>query len=1148
MKKFTILTFLLLLMAGFTNAQQKGDVRTTATKVADLLMKMPPQSSAELDAAMKELTAIGAPGYRSIIAKIQPPGNRTDQAARYALSGLTKYLGKGNDRSAQRIAALALANGLKTVQNDEIKDFLLQELQYVAGDEVVPVVKGYLLHKRLTDPAARVLVRVNTRSSANALLYALSAAKGTQQMMLIKALGDLKYAPAAKKLQQLYPSVQNLNTRKALLYALAMIGDPQSAATLKAAARKTGYQPEASNAVNSYLRYLSKTAEGPGRSVTEKTARELLAMNGLPVQFRNAALGLLYKTAGENARPELLAALASSDKQYQAAAVALLGASYNEQISGEIRNAVKNTSDPVQQANLLHVFGEHKDKAALPLLTSLLSSGNKQVQLAAIAAIARAGEGEAIAPLLNLIRTADESPAKDASSTTTLDAAQKALLTIKGTDVASQAAALLPQTSGAARATLIDIVARRGGEKYAGTVFADATNTDAAVRLAAIKALPYVVAPGDEAKIAGLLNNVSNTGEANALQQSLFAAIKEKKTKASQVTAVKELMNNAGAGKTHYYSVLADIGGKEALDVVLNDFNTGNAGQKAAALKALSGWSDAAALDALYTIAKDPANARFRNDALNSFIAGINRSKNPVDQKVLMFRKAMQLAVSNGQKTKILKGIGSNSSLLSLVFVSSYLDDPALQQAAVQAVMAIVTDHTDLYGPLVEGIVNKAISLNKDGEAAYQKAAWVKQLAGLPKDPGYVSMFNGKDLSGWKGLVGNPLTRAKMTPQQLAAAQKKADEQMRNDWRVENGVLVFDGKGFDNLVSTRMYEDFELFVDWRMEAKGDGGVYLRGSPQVQTWDPSRTDVGAQVGSGGLYNNKKNKSTPLVFADNPINEWNTFRIKMVGNKVTVYLNGKLVTNNVTLENYWDRNIPIFGKEAIELQAHGTRLEFRDVYVREIPRPQPYVLSEQEKKDGFEPLFNGVDMKGWTGNTEGYFAQGGTIICDPSIAVPEGANRNVYTEKEFSDFIMRFEFQLTPGANNGLGIRAPLTGDAAYEGMELQILDNEAPIYKDLQPYQYHGSVYGIIPALRGYLKPVGQWNYQEVRAVGNRITVILNGKTIVDGDIAKASKNNTDTPDHKKHPGLLNKTGHIGFLGHGSFLKFRNLRIKDLSKK
>jgi hypothetical protein len=158
-------------------------------------------------------------------------------------------------------------------------------------------------------------------------------------------------------------------------------------------------------------------------------------------------------------------------------------------------------------------------------------------------------------------------------------------------------------------------------------------------------------------------------------------------------------------------------------------------------------------------------------------------------------------------------------------------------------------------------------------------------------------------------------------------------------------------------------------------------------------------------------------------------------------------------------------------------------------------------------------------------------------------PELGGGNLYTAKEYGDFIMRFEFQLTPGANNGLGIRTPLNVNAAYEGMELQILDNTADKYKDLRPYQFHGSIYGVVPAKRGYLKPVGDWNYQEVIAKGKQITVKLNGTTIVDEDIEEAST--PKTMDGRKHPGLMNKKGYIAFCGHGDKLAFRSLRIKTL---
>ncbi len=409
------------------------------------------------------------------------------------------------------------------------------------------------------------------------------------------------------------------------------------------------------------------------------------------------------------------------------------------------------------------------------------------------------------------------------------------------------------------------------------------------------------------------------------------------------------------------------------------------------------------------------------------------------------------------------------------------------------------------------------------------------QAAALNEPPeGFKALFNGQDLTGWKGLLkgpyDNPDKRAELEPDKLAELQKEANDNMRDHWSVKDGILVFDGKG-RSLCTAKDYGDFEMYVDWKIEEGGDSGIYLRGTPQVQIWDTANRAVGAQVGSGGLYNNQKNPSKPSKLADNPVGEWNTFRIIMVGDKVTVYLNGELVVDNVVMENYWDRSKPIYPTGQIELQNHGNFLYFRNIYIREI-------LTTEEKLEGFQPLFNGVDMTGWTGNTKGYLAQDGKMICDPSKA-----GGNVYTTDEYGDFIFRFEFKLTPGANNGLGIRTPLTGNPAYNAMELQILDNTAPQYANLQPYQFHGSIYGVVPAKKGHLKPVGEWNSQEVIAKGPNIKINLNGTTIVDANIEEAST--PETMDHQDHPGLKNEKGHIGFCGHGDYLEFRNIRIKSL---
>jgi len=408
-------------------------------------------------------------------------------------------------------------------------------------------------------------------------------------------------------------------------------------------------------------------------------------------------------------------------------------------------------------------------------------------------------------------------------------------------------------------------------------------------------------------------------------------------------------------------------------------------------------------------------------------------------------------------------------------------------------------------------------------------SAEAKQLNKPPK--GFVALFNGKDLTGWKGLVGSPKSRREMSREELAKAQAKADEDMRINWKVVDGALFFNGKGH-SLCTTRDYKDFEMLVDWKIEKGGDSGIYLRGSPQVQIWDTDRPN--ADVGSGGLYNNQKGASKPDRVADRPVGQWNTFRIVMRGEKVTVYLNGIKVVNNVVMENYWERKKPIYPSEQIELQSHGSRLYFRNVFIREITNE----LTEQEEKDGFDLMFNGEDLTGWQGNTKGYVVKDGTISVEPKLG-----GGNLYTTEEYGDFIMRFEFKLTPGANNGLGIRTPLNVNAAYEGMELQILDNTAAKYNNLKPYQFHGSIYGVVPAKVGYLKPVGDWNYEEVIAKGNQITVKLNGTTIVDADIKEAST--PKTMDGNKHPGLKRKKGYIAFCGHGDKLTFRNLRIKTL---
>ena len=195
-----------------------------------------------------------------------------------------------------------------------------------------------------------------------------------------------------------------------------------------------------------------------------------------------------------------------------------------------------------------------------------------------------------------------------------------------------------------------------------------------------------------------------------------------------------------------------------------------------------------------------------------------------------------------------------------------------------------------------------------------------------------------------------------------------------------------------------------------------------------------------------------------------------------------------------------------------------------------------LSKEEAGQGFVALFDGKSLDGWQGATKGYAAEKGLLVCKPGGAI--------FTDKEYADFAFRFEFKLEANGNNGVGIRTPAKGNPAYLGMEIQILDDSGDSYKTLKPYQYHGSIYGVVPSKKGHMKPVGEWNSQEILCHGSHVRVTLNDVVIVDAFLDQIDK----TMDGQAHPGLHNEKGHIGFLGHGSRVEFRNIRVRELASK
>lgn len=1138
--KHYIAGLFLLMACQFATMAQTDPGRTAKTIVADVLAQLPSQTPDKTAALMGELVKTGEEGVLQIVKMMSAPGKGDNTSMEYALNSMARYVLHNEETASMRtMLSNAFIKSLEVANDKEIKFFILTQLQLIAKEEATDAVAAYLLDERLSDVASRTMVRIGDEKAKQAVVNALTkSTTATTTMSLMKAVGDMKIIAAENIIMDIEKKSGNdRNVKQLALDVLARVASEKALPTLKEAAKTENFiYNDKLAATDSYLYFLNRMLDNGHKELVQKEANELLKICNAKNQIhaKNFATELLVKINGEKALPLIAKAMKSDSRVYRQGVLNTTATSLESPATTELLLKLLKKATPAAKVDIMDYFATTKNREAVSTIARYINDKDSVVSEKAIRTLAIIGGDNALESMLTILNGED---------VVKIAQVQKALTYFNG-DVATVLLKNIDSYSLVGKQTAVYILGYRASSAASDKVFSFLSSNNQQLQNAAFNALKGVSTEKDLNTLCQLMNTETDASKVADLQAAILAAVTPMEMKAKENFLLDQMKKVAADKKINYYYLLGAVGSvnKDILNLFFNSLNSNMEAEKKIAIQNLTiHQSHEEVIRRALQLSQEKSS--LTTDLIPVILAQVKNADLTAERQFIFLREAFKLAKTDAEKKNILSAMSNAKTFQALMFVGNYIDVPALQQAAARSVMNIALSDKAFNGAQVKTYLNKVLEVLQGGDSQYEKEAVRKHLAEMEQGEGFVSIFNGKDLTGWKGLVANPIARAKMSASKLAEAQKKADEVMRAGWSVVDGEMVFSGKG-DNICTEKQYGDFEMLVDWKLDPNGpepDAGIYLRGTPQVQIWDISRTDIGAQVGSGGLYNNTKNERNPSHVADNPLGEWNTFRIIMKGDRVTVYLNGELVVNNVIMENYWDRSQPIPFLEQIELQAHGSKVYYRDIYVKELSRVEPFQLPADEKKAGFKVLFDGTGMHGWIGNTKDYVTEDGCIVLYPK----NGGGGNLYTEGEYDDFILRFEFMLTPGANNGLGVRTPLEGDAAYVGMELQILDNEAPIYKDLQIYQYHGSVYGVIPAKRGYLKTTGEWNQQEVYFKGNKVKVTLNGTVILEGDIAEASKNFTETRDHREHPGLSNKKGHLGFLGHGSLVKFKNIRIKEL---
>lgn len=1118
MKKIVAI-WLLALLPLFGIAQPlDARQRTAETIVADALAQLPVSTPALFDEVMGEIAATGSRGVEMVASMFVPAAEGKNTTLEYALNGVVCYASAPGREALLPEIREGLVAALAQEGDTAKRSFLISQLQLCGTAEEAAALLPALDDPALADYALRALVSI---PGTEELLLSLARQEGlttARRCALARAFAD-KGTAAAEPVLTAWAAGADEELKAALWPALARCGTASSLRLLGEAAAAVGYAAEPTEATESYLVLLERCAAAGDAKPVAKAARKLLACDRQYV--RGAALRLLVLTQGvRKSMPLLLKAIGEGPAEYRFAAFDVLGAG-DDELFARLTAAMPRWNAGAQAA-LLCWLGERHATSQSDVIARSIASPDPEIAAAAIDAATHIGDEQTLTALVGAL----EGPLSAK--------AEAALLHFNG-KIDGRMEELLHRDEPQVLVAALRLTGARRLTACADRVFELLDAPQPEVADAACATLAQVARPGDAGRIAAMLDTADAT-RVGGLQEALHAALLPLSAE-ERCARIEAFMEASPAGE-RYYPVLARTDTPQAVARLLERFR---ADGSEAAFDALLLVNTPQMIDTLYALAAEhPALA---DRALGRYAELTARFRTTPVRLYQQTRRALALEASDATRSRLLTNLLDVQAYPALVLAASYLENEGTAAAAAAGVKNLVAKSSPMPGGAdIRAALEKAREVYRklaqsDADAGYAVDEITGLLGRLP-ETGFVALPT--DPAQWQPVADSPASGRKLSAAAAAKLRRSAETALRENWTGRDGMLLYAGKSPSTIALETPRENFELWLEWR--SQGEAGLGVRSLPLVRLG-----------GAGTTVRTADGFVQDVPASDNAAGEWNTLYVKVSDDRITVVENGVTVVGNRTMENLREPGMPVDVTGTVWIAGLGSPVELRDMWLRELPSTPLYELSEEERAEGFELLFDGRSLHKWTGNKVNYVPLDGTI----DVTASYGGGGNLYTKKEYGDFVLRFEFRfLHEAVNNGIGIRTPMGVDAAFDGMEIQVLDHDAPIYRDLHAYQQHGSVYGVIAAKRVVFPPLGEWNVEEIRAVGDRITVTVNGEVILDGNIREACQGHAVAPDggtenpymidHRNHPGLFNKRGHIAFCGHGAGIQFRRVRILDLS--